>query len=193
MYQEILGVWKKERTTDSLCSLASDFFIRAQVCFTQMEKRPEYNLFNDIISHRIQYLLEDLIQLRITKLLTLLTSSKSASVPFQALTRVERDFVKGFSTLFQNIFDNQLNDLNTSLNTVSKDENQVAPLALETQKEEEKEPLALIRIIRPIPAFVDTDGLLIGPLATGDIIHLSRELAYKILIPKGAAVEIETD
>ena len=60
-------------------------------------------------------------------------------------------------------------------------------------KEEKEEELALIRVVRPIPAFLDTDGLVYGPLAVGDIVNIPRELTYRILIPKGAAVEIETE
>ena len=193
MYLEILNAWRQEREESTLCSLASDFFLRAQVCFTQMEKKNEYSPFNEKITHRIKYLLEDLIQIRIKKILFLLTQSPPQNVPLQALTRTEREFVKAFNILFQNLFENQLKDLDKSLDTVSKDENQATTLMFDSSKEDKEEELALIRVVRPIPAFLGTDGLVYGPLAVGDIVNIPRELAYRILIPKGAAVEIETE
>lgn len=193
MYLEILNAWRQEREKNTLCSLASDFFLRAQVCFTQMEKKNEYSPFNEKITHRIKYLLEDLIKIRIKKILSLLTQFPPQNVPLQALTRAEREFVKAFNILFQNLFENQLKDLDKSLDTVSKDENQATTLTFDSSKEDNEDELALIRVIRPIPAFLGTDGLVYGPLAVGDIVNIPRELAYRILIPKGAAVEIETE
>ncbi|MFX1252806.1 MAG: hypothetical protein ACFFCZ_14465 [Promethearchaeota archaeon] len=193
MYLEILKAWRQEREENTLCSLSSDFFLRAQVCFTQIEKKEEYRPFNEKITYRIKYLLEDLIKIRSKKILSLLTQSPPQTVPLQALTRTEREFVKSFNILFQNLFENQLKDLNTSLDTVSKDENQATTLPFDSSKDEKEGELALIRVIRPIPAFLGTDGLVYGPLAVGDIVNIPRELAYRILIPKGAAVEIETE
>lgn len=197
-YKELYKFWLKEKASSLLLEIPADFYISMNGKLTKLYQKTqnlEWEKLADEIIERMEFLRQDIAQLRLSKIL----NSVVYNIPIELghTTWGERRLIKDLRNSIEmlgmekpNILDTQENLAITNLQNDSDEES--------SQIEENRDAIPpstsnlTIRILDDVEAFIGLDEKRYGPLIRHDVVHLPVENA-KALIARGMARLIETE
>ncbi|MHA2202664.1 MAG: DNA replication complex subunit Gins51 [Candidatus Hodarchaeales archaeon] len=197
-YKELYKFWLKEKASSSLLEIPADFYISMNGKLTKLYQKTqnlEWEELADEIIERMEFLRQDIAQLRLSKIL----NSVIYNIPIELghTTWGERRLIKDLRNSIEmigmekpNILDTQENLAITNLQNDSDEES--------SQIEENRDAIPpstsnlTIKILDDVEAFIGLDEKRYGPLIRHDVVHLPVENA-KALIARGMARLIETE
>ncbi len=207
-------MWKKEMEEKDLIDLPGSFFVstyhKIQHLGELAAEEPD-PLQYKIIMDRLYFLLNDLREMRLSKIVSRCLTSQDLPPSEKHLAKQERRFIRTFWGLLKN-----LREINSEKSPVTEPSDQFERKEIETHSSPEKPPvlsslpsedtasmplkvdksdieLIILRFLESIDAFVGVDGQNYGPFSTGDVATVPSQNAYKVLIPRGKAEEIEVE
>ncbi|MFX1511184.1 MAG: hypothetical protein ACFFCQ_01195 [Promethearchaeota archaeon] len=145
-----------------------------------------------IIFDRLYFLLHDLREMRISKIITRCLTSHDLPPSEEHLTKQEQRFIHTFWGLLKNlreIKDKEIPIADTSKKSLPLE---VSPVTT-PKKRKNKIDFIVLRFLAPVKAFVGADGLNYGPFSASDVAVIPSPNAYKVLIPREVAEEIEVE
>lgn len=163
MYKEIREAWLAEQKEGAIRTLNSEFFERAAGYLRLLESLEEGSELVKVKRERVRYMLMDLIELRLEKMLSSVTVS--APINLEALTQKERGIYDELRGMFE---------------------------VRESEKELDEEDYVVVRMLVDLPEIVGLDLQIYGPFKAEDVATLPRDNAI-VLIRKGVAVPIKVD
>ncbi|MFX0204930.1 MAG: hypothetical protein ACFFDT_03020 [Candidatus Hodarchaeota archaeon] len=152
---------------------------------------PQYKIILD----RLDFLLHDLREMRISKIISNYLISSDLPQSEENLTKQEQRFVNTFCGLLKSL--REINTEKAPISESSKTKEFFSSVPsittspsppIENSNDEE---LIVLRFLSSVDAFVGADGLNYGPFSIGDVAVVPSQNAYKVLIPRAVAEEIE--
>lgn len=163
-YETLRKIFTEERSTNKLIKLPGNFFMDVK---DYLDKKTKLNSKEDAWElDSAKGTLEDLLEIRERKIMTLAMYSARSGITPENLTQEEKMF---FDNLVKTIEDFQ-KQRKKSL-------------------KEKPEKLTPVAVLEDIPEFVGTDLKNYGPFKKGDVANVPEENA-KLFIQKGMAKEI---
>jgi DNA replication initiation complex subunit (GINS family) len=195
-YSKLHDIWKKEKSTPSLCIIPKDLYISLDGLLTKYSKEVQSStnpqLAKEILD-RILFIRKDIVQLRVVKIVNLVVFNTLFDE--DALTWGERRIVKNLRHSIETIGVEKPNILDPRKNSPEIDqldypENDFDPNH-DLQKENASElDYSVIRVLDDVEAFFGLDNFEYGPIKKMDIVNLPTMNA-NALIARGVARLIE--
>lgn len=181
IYEELFGIWKKERESKDLVQIPPDFYMHAAEYIKRL-KEEERMLDKKTVKasllaeeHRnVKRMIRELIRMRYEKIVRML--ARGEKPPADALAPQEERIISG-SLNFAETF-----------RSLAKD---VLQGRLSSSNPQEPHKRILVRFLKDIPSIVGADMKIYGPFKCEDVASLPIENA-KILIKQELAKAIET-
>jgi DNA replication initiation complex subunit (GINS family) len=195
-YSELQELWKKEKSTSSLCIIPKDLYISLDGLLAKYSKEVHSStnpqLAKEILD-RIMFIRKDIMQLRIVKIVN--------SVLFgtffdeDALTWGERRITKNLRHSIETIGVEKPNILDTrevspEVDQLDNPENEIDPYRKLQVDIASELDYSVIRVLDDIEAFCGLDNIEYGPMKKMDIVNLPTMNA-NALITRGVARLIE--
>ena len=175
VYVELFAVWLENRTSDELLKIPEDFYVQYSALIKNLQNSRENALYDVILStltRRMRFLLQDILLLRLEKILTLIKENKLLDPSFLASEEVKFLAIIKEGDLFVE-------------DTLSAIAGKTPPMQIEGRK------FKLVRILENLPAIVGQDLVTYGPFKREDVILIPYDNA-KILIANKLATEIHS-
>ncbi|MHA1238558.1 MAG: DNA replication complex subunit Gins51 [Candidatus Odinarchaeia archaeon] len=175
MYNELYNLWVKEKETDDLLDITSDFFEKIKTYIKTLEELTSSNLdiqrkIAEIELKNVKFMVLDLLKTRLTK--KILTESFSTE-------EIEYKLLSTLSGV-----------LKSKAPSVHEELKEPETTCVKTAEEEDKPKYLIVRLLQAIPAIVGEDLKIYGPFKPEDVAVLPAGNA-KALINRGVAVEIK--
>ena len=146
VYQEILTLWKEERRSQEIIEIPPDFYTRIAdylshletMSKTEKEKDPMISRLFSVRKKRVLFMLQDLIHIRITKIIKTLLNNKE--IPKRKLTVEEIKFYKSIENSY-NSFLTEIYNLSTTITSIPVSTTEVKEKLSEEKIEIPKETL----------------------------------------------------
>ncbi|MFX0203405.1 MAG: hypothetical protein ACFFCW_45465 [Candidatus Hodarchaeota archaeon] len=173
LYEQLLKVWRENRTGEVQLKLPEDFYPRSSALIRNFQKpidNPIENAIQAIIILRMQFLLQDTLLMRLSKILEIIKEKRPLDpslltpeeVKFITLIKEGDFFVEGASAAITG---------------------KTQGLNIDGRK------FTLVRILENLPAIIGTDLATYGPFKKEDVALIPYDNA-QILIVKKMATEI---
>jgi DNA replication initiation complex subunit (GINS family) len=196
-YFELIRLWKNEKSSSSLCKIPKDLYISLDGTLAKLNEEVQSvsnkKMADDVLD-RILYIRNDIMHLRIVKLVNMVINN--VSFDENVLTWGERRIVENLRVSIEtigiekpNILDTQ--DISPETDQYENSEDRLTSI----QDIHEKQPSGLdytvVRMLDDVEAFFGLDNLPYGPLTKKDIVNMPSKNA-EALIARGVARLIET-
>ncbi len=195
--EELRQALHNELSNDDLRKLPEDFYIRIKGYLAQLQENIDSNSASELESllkakkQQVTRMRDVLIKIRLLKMFTNILKTQDLNI----LSEKRKLMTKEEKKLFSSIVDSTNKFWReTSIPHIQKD---IAYKEAATTDVHEKQPrktkkrLILVEILENLPQYYDNEGRLRGPHQAGDLIAISENIAYDILISKGKAQVIE--
>ena len=199
-YQKLFNAWKEELAVKQLTSLPLNFIKTFLQIIEEFHSNKNPNKFiSDIFIKRIEFLIQDLINLRKNKILNSIL--RREEVPSAYLSKQELlyyDYLKSSDRIIQNKplnFSNQIKELiiqnsNFKLEKPEKTKtiNKTSDTHITVQKGEEQEITSVI-FITDLEEFIYLNNQKFGPYKKNDKAKVPKDVFDKVLGPKNIALK----
>lgn len=181
MYDELFGIWKKERESKDLVQISPDFYVQIAEYIKRL-KEEERMLDKKTVkasllaeeSRKVKRMVRELMRIRYEKIFRIL--ARGEKPPADALASQEERIISG-SLNFAEVFHSLVKD--------------VLQGRLSGSSPHETRKRILVRFLKDVPSIVGADMKIYGPFKCEDVASLPVENA-KILIRQELAKAIET-
>lgn len=179
-YETIRAAHRAEKE-ESLQSLPKDFFKAVRNWLEHKQNQKDTSSLLEV--ENAKKLLEDIINRRQRKIMLAALRTIRGELPPTNLTDGEREF-----------FDKMVNDLKQYRDKIQEDMFEPTDIVEEKIKEVKKvveevkgpDGMVMVKMLSDIPKFVGTDMQPYGPLKSGEVVNLPKEIA-KLLITRKVA------
>ena len=195
-YFELQKLWKKEKSSDSLCIIPKDLYISLDGLLTRYSKELHSSanpqLAKEILD-RILFIRKDIMQLRIVKIVNSVLYNTFFNE--EALTWGELRIAKNLRHSIETIGVEKPNILDTrevspELDQLDNPENETDPYQNLQEINAPELDYSVIRVLDDVEAFYGLDNIEYGPIKKMDIVNLPTKNA-NALIARGVARLIE--
>ena len=190
MYEEIFEAWKREKNSEVIQPLASDFFEKAskylaavKLLTTKEGKEDNPDPARKRETEYTEFMLSSLLRMRAKKIALV---SLEGSTETAGLTEKERSLLVDLRTELDKYMHQSL-QLPTKVDEGPYDNHENRPNT--STEAEEGSSTMLLRILQPIPRLVGVDLQEYGPFQQEDLVVLPKENAL-VLIARGVASEV---
>jgi len=195
-YSELFQIWQNERSGNLLCKIPKDLYISFDGMLAKLNSDIQTSekpiIANEILS-RILYIRKDFVQLRVSKIVSLVIHE--ISFDESVLTWGERRIVDSLRRSIETIGVELPNILDTQGVSLEIDQYKNSDMEPDRspQKSEHKSSyleFLTVKLLDNVESFVGLDNMTYGPLERKDVVYLPLENATA-LIARGVARLIE--
>lgn len=193
LYGEIFDAWKREKNSEAIQPLPSDFFERATVYLSNLKSslstRGEDTSTEQAKKREIEYtefMLRTLLKTRAKKIVSLSLEDSAQIAPnlLAGETSLIEDLRRDLSNYVQQRMQSPRGEGRTAISIPREEEHTATDVG-------ESSEMMLLRMLQPMPKLVGVDLEEYGPFQQEDIVALPKENAL-VLIARGAASEVKT-
>ncbi|MHA1994320.1 MAG: DNA replication complex subunit Gins51 [Candidatus Hodarchaeales archaeon] len=196
-YDELILVWKNERSNPSLCNIPKDLYISLDGLLTKLsadiQKLASKSIANAILD-RIIFIRRDIVHLRLVKIVNLVIND--IFFDENVLTWGERRIAKNLRLSIETIGVEKPNILDGLEDSPEIDQFENSTVVINPIQEIRGKKTTVfeystVRMLYDVEAFIGLDDLSYGPLEKNDIVNLPLENATALMV-RGVARLIET-
>ncbi len=175
-YSGLQSIYRSEKNSASLSSIPSDFYAQLTALIAKLEKEHTEPALK---------LAEDILNMRLTKILRLVSRSGDIQLPENITDLEKRTYGRIADTIKEHKSEILKIEPKKEETTCSVCEPEVA----EETSASDEDGKTLLRILEPIPAIVGSDMCHYGPFKENDEPRIPSDTA-EVLVRRGIAVEL---
>ena len=196
-YQNLFNAWREELSSKDLTSLNLNFIKSYQQVIENFSSGKEDQKFiNQIFIKRIEFLIQNLIDLRKNKIINSIFEKKDILTSYLSKQElIFYDYLKNGENILQNnsiMFSNQMKEFlfqNSNINIEESVDNQksgISPNPPQVENTRANDEIQVV-FLKDLEEFVYLNNKKYGPFKKNELAKVPKEVFYKILNPKNFA------
>ena len=195
-YKDLFNAWREELQSNTLTPLNLNFIKSYLLSIESFSsENTEQNFINEVFIKRIEFLIQNLIELRKIKIINLIINKEQIETSY--LSKQELlfyDYLKNSENILKNksiTFPNQLKEyLYQNSNMKINDEffeysvKEIQPIEDEEKETEIDVEEVTVVFLKDVDEFIYVDNKIYGPFKKNEVAVIPKELFSKILFPK---------